>query len=386
MSSWRVKSAITPPWRAHQILAFGAGLRLQFLSLQRCFQIGDNALAELLAAAASTRQQLRCVALSHLQLQNWPTGIQGGAAATASEDELPGSPATPTLLSQHIVLAPICHAASSLHMLALHNCNGLSAEGLQAIAIACPQLYMLCLGGSTIQVPKQSRVDSASGSGYIPMLNSIPRSRAATLSGVLRKAPSCHHPSAHSIAVHLSELVLQLPQLLFLEITFLPYGVRSELRSLLASSPCNRLVHVLDLCESKSITAAVEHSSRTSSTAGLSTSATHLKCSKLKSHLALLLEAAAHCSNAVRQTPLHVAVDVDDAGAVEVNTWFLKPSLAPVKSDSLCMSCSNEQATHYFPLLFCCHSAVHVHAAVCHMRKVMHNCIASGQCPCVFGA
>lgn len=207
-------------------------------------------------------------------------------------------------------------------MLALHNCSGLLAEGLQAVATACPQLYMLCLGGSTIQVPKQSLTNSVSGGSYIPMLNSIPRSRAATLAGVLRKAPSCHHPSAHSIAVHLFQLILQLSQLSLLEITFLPYGVRSELRSLLVDSPCGRLVHVLDLCESKSITAAVEHGSRMSISTDPSTCATELKGSKLKLHLALLLEAAAHCSNAVRQTPLHVAVDVDDVGAVQVKTQF----------------------------------------------------------------
>ncbi|KAL3150449.1 hypothetical protein ABBQ32_000280 [Trebouxia sp. C0010 RCD-2024] len=294
-----------------------SGLRLQFLSLQRCFQIGDNALTELLGAAAYTRQQLRCIALSHLQLQHWPAVIPGGAAASAPEDELANSPVRPTLPSQHIASAPFCPAGSGLQMLALHNCSGLLAEGLQAVATACPQLYMLCLGGSTIQVPKQSLTNSVSGGSYIPMLNSIPRSRAATLAGVLRKAPSCHHPSAHSIAVHLFQLILQLSQLSLLEITFLPYGVRSELRSLLVDSPCGRLVHVLDLCESKSITAAVEHGSRMSISTDPSTCATELKGSKLKLHLALLLEAAAHCSNAVRQTPLHVAVDVDDVGAVQ---------------------------------------------------------------------
>lgn len=319
--------------KVKQILAYCAGLRLEFLSLQRCFQIGDNALAELLGAAASTRQQLRCIALSHLQLQHWPAVIQGGASATALEDERASSPARPTSPSQHIASSPLCLAGSGLQMLALHNCNGLSAEGLQAVATACPQLYMLCLGGSIVQVAMQSKAESyAAGSGYIPMLNSIPRSRAATLAGVLKKAPSCHHPSAHSIAVHLFQLVLQLPHLLLLEITFLPYGVRSELRSLLADDPCNRVVHVLDLCESKSITAAVEHGSETSSGADPNASAADLKGSKLKSHLALLLEAAAHCSNAARQTPLHVAVDVDDVGAVEVKAQVFVPSVLLSKS------------------------------------------------------
>ena len=303
-----------------------AGLRLESLSLQRCFQIDDTALDELLEAAASTRQQLRCVALSHLQLQHWPTALQGSAPVTALEVELASSPDRPISPCQQPSL-PTQLAGSGLQVLALHNCSGITSQGLQAVAAACPQLHMLFLGGSTIQIPKQSQAGCAPGSNYIPMLNSIPRSRAATLAGVLRVAPSCHHPSAHPIAAHLAQLVLQLPQLLLLEITFLPYGVRSVLCSLLAESPYNRPVHVLDLCESKSITAAVDYGSRTSMHSGSAGDAVcDLKSGKLKLHLALLLEAAANCSNAARQTPLHVAVDVDDADAVEVRPVLRMPS------------------------------------------------------------
>ena len=150
------------------------------------------------------------------------------------------------------------------------------------------------------------------------MLNSIPRSRAATIAGVLKKAPSCYHPSAQPIATELLKMILELPQLLLIEITFLPYGVRSELRSLLADGHSPRPLHVFDLCESKSITAALGLSSCSSLSESIGIHETGSNDCSLASHLALLLDAAANCSNAVRQTPLHVAVDVDDANAVEV--------------------------------------------------------------------
>lgn len=305
--------------------------------LQRCFQIGDNALAELLEAAASTQRQLRCIALSHLQLQHWPAAAHSNASAAVPEDELASRPDSSMAPGQQITSIQTHTAGSGLQLLALHNCSGITVEGLRVIALACPQLQLLFLGGSTIQVPKQSPTSGSSGSSYIPMLNSIPRSRAATIAGVLRKAPSCHHPSAHLIAAQLVELVLQLPQLLLLEVTFLPHGVRSELRALLADSPCDRPVHILDLCESKSITAAVEYCSRTGvhTHSSVDGSARELKGGKLKKHLALLLEAAANCSNAARQTPLHVAVDVDDVGAVEVRFGNAPTILAAARSDCL---------------------------------------------------
>ena len=290
-------------------------------------------MAELLEAAASTQQQLRCIALSHLQLQHWSTSAHGDASAAVPEDELPSSPDSLAVPGQQITPIPTRVAGSGLQVLGLHNCSGVTPEGLQVIASACPQLRLLFLGGSTIQVPKQSPAGGSSCSSYIPMLNSIPRSRAATIAGVIRKAPSCHHPSAHLIAAQLLRLVLELPQLLLLEITFLPHGVRSELRALLADRPCDRQVQVLDLCESKSIAAAVEYGSRTG-VHSVDESARDLKGSKLNMHLALLLEAAANCSNAARQTPLHVAVDVDDVGAVEVSSCMA--AAAAARSDCLC--------------------------------------------------
>lgn len=305
------------------------------MSLQRCFQIGDSALPELLEAAASTRQQLRCIALSHLQLQNWPPAAHSNALAAVPEDELAFKPDSPMTPAQQVTPNPTHLAGSGLQVLALHNCSGITAEGLHLMASACPRLCLLFLGGSTIQVPKQSQAGCAPSSGYIPMLNSIPRSRAATIAGVLKKAPTCHHPSANLIAEHLAKLVLQLPQLLLLEITFLPHGVLSELRSFLADSPCDRPARVLNLCEPGSITTAIEYGSRAGIHGRSSSEASGGGVTGGK--LQMLLEAAANCSNAARQTPLHVAVDVDDVAAVEV-----RPSNAPTipaAAKSECLAC-----------------------------------------------
>lgn len=301
-----------------QCLQHAAGFRLEFLSLQRCFQIKDNALADLLEAAATCKQSLRCVALSHLQLQQWSTNAPQPITQAAKDipEVVSSTPGQQLLADDCTGPVPSCLAGSNLQALALHNCHGITPAGLQAVASACPQLQLLFLGGSTIQVPKQS-TRSAMSSGQIPMLNSIPRSTAATIAGVLQKAPSCYHPAARPVAAELAALVVQLQHLLMIEVTFLPHGTRFELRDLIADSCSSRAVCVLDLCESKSITAAVDYSSGAKHNRN-AVDGKGLRSGKLQAHLTQLLEAAVNCSNAARQTPLHVAVDVDDANAVEV--------------------------------------------------------------------
>lgn len=302
------------------LLAPDTGTRLEFLSLQRCFQTKDSALDELLEAAVTSKQSLQCIALSHLQLQQWPAAASqpsAQAAKDSDQDSLPSSPdRVLEVLHDSICPAASALAGSSLQALALHNCHGITPAGLQAVAAACPQLQMLFLGGSTLQVPnQQSRVKSA---GQIPMLNSLPRSRAATIAGVLQNTPSCFHPAAKPIAAELAALVLQLQHLVLLETTFLPHGTRLELRNLLDGSCGNRRVQVLDMCESKSITAAVTYSSSNNvKHRSRGTNGTVLMRGKMQAYLKLLIEAAVNCSNAARQTPLHVAVDVDEASAVE---------------------------------------------------------------------
>ena len=272
-------------------------------------------------AAITSKQSLQCIALSHLQLQHWPAAsapLNTQAAKDSDQDNLSSSPDhVSEELHDRLCPAASVLAGSSLQALALHNCHGITPAGLQAVAAACPQLQVLFLGGSTLQVPKQQ--SSVMIPGQIPMLNSIPRSRAATIAGVLQKSPSCFHPAAKPIAAELAALVMQLQHLVLLEITFLPHGTRLELRSLIADSCGNRQVQVLDMCETKSIAAAVTYSSSTVKNRCRGTDGTLLMRGKMQAYLKLLIEAAVNCSNAARQTPLHVAVDVDDASVVEVS-------------------------------------------------------------------
>lgn len=232
------------------------------------------------------------------------------------EDDKDGYPVLPL----HASLQP--KQASSLYAVALHNCQGISSAGLQAVATACPQLQMLFLGGSTLSVVKPAAAGSAAQPGQIPLLNGVPRSRAAAITTILQKAPAHWHPSARQTASQLASLVQQLPQLLLLEITFLPFGVRHVLRSLLQSPNSQedmRAVHVLDMCEGSSIAAAACKYSKLHRDITGMTSESIVVRDQRQQHFQLLLEAAANCSNAARQTPLHVAVDSKDAQAAQVS-------------------------------------------------------------------
>ena len=346
-----------------------AGARMETLSLQRCFQIRDDALAELLEAAATTKPQLHCIALSHLLLLHWPKAVQPSAACSDSDHELASSHDRST--SHAVDISPVptsLMGGSGLQALALHNCQGIAPQGLQTIAAACPQLRMLFLGGSSFQVPKQSRASSAAGSGFTPMLNRIPRSRAATIAGVLKKAPSCYHPSARPIASELAQVIFQLPQLLLVEITFLPYGVRSELRSLV-DSQCSSPVQVLDLCEAKSITACRGICSSNSASSRNADS----HDDGMASRLTLLLEAAANCSNAVRQTPLHVAVDVDDANAVEVMLCLTAVASCHLQSCVLTIiKCSQAESCVALLLCLSLHNGMAISLQMAPQQQKMH--------------
>ena len=303
-----------------------AGLRLEFLSLQRCFQAKDDVVSELLTAAASTKQALRCIAVSHLQLQQWAADTPLSINTGTEEQDTTMQDADKQPLPQELVLQS---HGSRLYALALHNCQGITSAGLQAVATACPQLQMLFLGGSTLSITKSTAATAASAQGQIPLLNSVPRSRAAAITTLLQRTPARWHPAARQIATELAALSQQLPQLMLLEISFLPHGVRQELQLLLqdmgsGKTPSTagemydstRAVHVLDLCECSSIAAAATRHSRLHQDAAKACAS---DMGQRQQHMCLLLEAAANCSNAARQTPLHVAVDSKDAQAVEVS-------------------------------------------------------------------
>lgn len=314
------------------------GVKLEFLSLQRCFQAKDDVLSELLEAASSSKQALRCIAVSHLQLHQWgdarpsteqSPGLAGNDEAVIQQQQ----DSAPSISKQ---LSAQTQQISKLHALALHNCQGITPAGLQAVATACPQLQMLFLGGSTLSISSARAVAAVAPEGQIPMLNSVPRSRAAAITTLLQRTPVRWHPAARQIATELLSLAQQLPGLMLLEITFLPHGVRQELASLLSSADTNMCtdinstqtklsstgrVHVLDLCEQSSIDAAATRHSKLHEHAAVGSVEEGGHRGK---YVGLLLEAAANCSNAVRQTPLHVAVDRQDATAVQVSLSCLQ--------------------------------------------------------------
>lgn len=306
-----------------------AGLRLEFLSLQRCFQAKDDVLCELLDAAASSTQTLRCIAVSHLQLSQWAANTKPQSNINTAEDigasqEGHNVGTMPKhITSQHM-------QGSRLYALALHNCHSITSAGLQAVATACPQLQMLFLGGSTLSISSTTAAATAAPQGQIPLLNSVPRSRAAAITTLLQRTPARWHPAARQIATQLAALAQQLPQLMLLEITFLPHGVRQELKALLEATHMGTsdraqyscpVVHVLDLCECSSIAAAATRHSKLHRDVD---NAGDVAGESRQHQLRLLLEAAANCSNVARQTPLHVAVDSKDAKAVEVQVTMIR--------------------------------------------------------------
>lgn len=303
------------------LLTPDTGVKLECVSLHRCFQTRNNALGELLEAAASSKQSLQCITVSHLDLRLWPkTQSQQHTDVPKDNSQL----AVPILSSDAECVQQLPAAqpfsslsGSSLTALAVHNCHGLTPAGLQVMAAACPKLQLLFLGGSSIHALKRSsQAPPASAAGHIPLLNSIPRSRAAAIAGVLKKCSPSQHPAAHAIAAELAAIVADMPDLSVLEITFMPSGTRTELRSMLADSCSDRCIQILDLCEPQSIETAVAYSNIARLTCYAKHDG-HAKCGAVQAYAGQLIQTAVHCSNSARQTPLHVAVEVDDASAVE---------------------------------------------------------------------
>ncbi|KAL6756845.1 hypothetical protein V8C86DRAFT_3096329 [Haematococcus lacustris] len=145
--------------------------RLACLALQRCFQLDSSALTHLLQAAAAGRLPLRCLALSHLDMEDWPTAAAAPASAAANAPTplpAPTSTLTPTptptsgaipSTSRHragrvtleLTMPAQQHTTQATEqlVLALTNCTRLSLSSLAVLAQVCPRLQLLLLGGST---------------------------------------------------------------------------------------------------------------------------------------------------------------------------------------------------------------------------------------------
>jgi hypothetical protein len=171
--------------------------RMQCLNLQRCFQLTEACLTDLVeqscgataaagggaaaggkgddaqhissAGSRSRSSSLQCIALSHLNLGNWPFQVHASGGSAAAPDEARPVQAAafwqrlegvvhaallrvPSQLGLCSGSAPAAAAASSsLRAVVLNNCSQLSVEGLLALAAACPKLEFLMLGGSTLK-------------------------------------------------------------------------------------------------------------------------------------------------------------------------------------------------------------------------------------------
>jgi hypothetical protein len=186
------------PSMSHQLLQGLSSRQLQSLNLQRCFQLTDACLTDVLEYACanySSSKSLQCMALSHLNLAGWPAAA-GDAQSTQENDSNnsadarsssssnsrsslgadgnnrasssigcagAGSTAQQWLSFAQQLLSGLPKqlglplltptSAAALRVVVLNNCNLLPTSGLIILAVACPQLEYLFLGGSTFKAP-----------------------------------------------------------------------------------------------------------------------------------------------------------------------------------------------------------------------------------------
>lgn len=188
------------PSMTQQLLMGLASKQLRSLNLQRCFQLTDTCLTDILEYACgshSSSKALQCIALSHLDLAAWPAGAAAATAASAdgmqsqdldnnnsnsnksSSSDGETDTATPSndvagvaaagstavqwgafadrllhkLPKQLCARLPADGSTAALRVVVLNNCSALSVGGLVAMAGACPLLEYLFLGGSTLKLP-----------------------------------------------------------------------------------------------------------------------------------------------------------------------------------------------------------------------------------------
>lgn len=306
------------------IKAAAAVPALQCIDAQRCFQLCGEALTELLKASARPYSKLSSVALSHLDLSSWKTPFQG-----------PGS---------------------TLRMLALHNGVKLTTPGLRALASACQQLEVLCLGGSNLVLMGPLDDITAAGEGEIegeeggsavamtwydlrddPLVSHLKHAagKCAIHSALLA---SSHGIWLRSTASELIAAACRLPRLHILELTFCGLGLTTLLHRMLeaASMPTspsgiapsrpkygdyaqiisetrNRL-QIWDMCSTASVNAALHWRSQCHSTFLPSVSTTMAENNSPSSPLPpsevdTMLAAMARGSSPGRVTALHSAAE-----------------------------------------------------------------------------
>lgn len=244
------------PSMTKRLLQGLASKQLQSLNLQRCFQLTDQCLTDVLEYACgshSSSKALQCIALSHLNLAAWPAAAAADASADSNNDDNNSSSGSSSTVSGSDESGDACAASvmnnfaadaagstaaqwgdvagallyklpkqlgapllstgstAALRMVVLSNCNMLTVSGLVSLAVACPQLEYLFLGGSTLKSPEVL----AAGAAGLPAAGVyVPRSVAAAAAAAgddrVRLGSASELPGALQ---QLSEL-LQLPRTL----------------------------------------------------------------------------------------------------------------------------------------------------------------------------
>lgn len=331
------------------------------LNLQRCYQLTAGVLSASLAAAAGPDSRLGCAAFSHLDMNKCSNMLplsaaaddDGSAPEAATTD--PVAEAAPLPLCSPRSLRPEAAAArgGSLRMLALHNCSKISGGNLHDIALACPHLQHLFLGGSTFSVDEPrlwGPEPTASLLRYeqcVKDLCEAPLPAIAVRGGVswgsaplglrdgaglqLRKlAPTpVRQRSAYRLAACIAAAVLEMPRLQAVEVTFLPPFTAQALTALLHSgtyqdmppwsggggrqAQCNPVPDVWDLCEAASVQRLRV------AAAGLDGAAAGEPLGPSADDSGVFVGAvcAVNCSAANRLTPLHCAAEHGDAGTAQ---------------------------------------------------------------------
>jgi hypothetical protein len=300
------------------VVMIAAAPSLRSVDLQRCFQQPADALTALLAAAASPSSHLHGIALSHLDLTAW----------------------APTLPPN----------TGAITVLALHNCIKLTRSGLHVIITSCPNLEILCLGGTSLAL---ADVDAASDdgedasfclvhhesvlNGSIAGIGTGSAAEAQRLRAELSRVAATPPPAAampsyshwlQATAVELAIATAHLARLRVLEITFCAPGLPSLLRRLVrANCIAGAAAHrkgpgasppaIWNACDAHSVADMRQFKTVDAfpSRNQIDASKHAWKVSEVDAELAL--QTVARCSSPGRVTPLHAAAEDGNVRHVE---------------------------------------------------------------------
>lgn len=297
--------------------------RLQTASVCRCFQLRSDSLTKLLEYGGRHHGSLSSLAMSHLDLASWPS--KNGSAPT------PG-----------------------IRVLALHNCTNVSGKALLEIALRCPSLEALFLGGSVVTANRddatsvydnngsveEEEEDDDDGDDFTTMVQ-LPDGRYVCLDKVKRHlqyqsllaqphiiAPWLTDHQYTPInkctcdtAIELALLFYLIPNLSILELTFcgppilaplvnhLVEEMMSAVSPLLFNDKERRKrtssVQIWDVCTHTGLELARQWSKKQNNNASTTTSTTKTTIAGIN----IFEKAVVRCSSVTRQTPLHVACE-----------------------------------------------------------------------------